>query len=76
MRIFNTSLATCLLVLGATGSTFAQVYSNGLDAVGASGVPGPSNLLASGWVFPYVFDAGLSHNWWEQAPRHSGHPAP
>ncbi len=75
MRVVNTFLGACLLVLGASGSTFAQVYSNGLDTVGFSGVTGPSNLLSSGWTFPYVFDAGLSHNWWEQAPRHSGHPA-
>lgn len=80
MRARNTPLAaSCLLGLlcSAAAPCLAQpVYSNSLDAVGADGVNGPAGLSGAGWMFPYLFDAGLAHNWWRQGPWHAGQPAP
>ncbi|MEK6700700.1 MAG: hypothetical protein AABZ53_00410 [Planctomycetota bacterium] len=65
-----------LTVMATVSPVGAQpVYFNSLDSVGAAGVAGPSGLLAAGWAFPHFFDAGLSHNFWQQGPWHAGQPA-
>lgn len=54
----------------------AQDFAQSFDAVGAQTSSGPANLVAQGWQFRRVFDAGLSFPTWQQGPWNVSQPAP
>jgi hypothetical protein len=76
MNIHQALVAAAFAFGSFTAGACGQIYHHGLDGVGAEGVNGPSGLVAGGWTFPHVLDAGLSHSWWQQGPWHGGQPAP
>ncbi|MGE3166549.1 MAG: hypothetical protein AB7O52_16740 [Planctomycetota bacterium] len=76
VRISSVAIAIAISGLIGPHAAAQSVFSEGLDAVGASSAQGPTSLTSVGWQFGGSTSAGVTLFDWRQGPWHAGQPTP
>ena len=77
VRVGHGIALSALISAGCSvGAAAGQDFAQSFDVVGTDSGNGPANLLAEGYEFRRVIDAGLTHVPWRLGPWFAGAPAP